>query len=333
MKILSWRFIPNPGGTASEDATTDKVICRVEFDSIDNPSLYEFLAHPKCPQPYSQHPYYTRPMLLQSYDWSRQAGVGNVFDLTCSFSTKIREGNQTVRDKDLPKLVPDPLKRPAIITVGEAERQEVIEWDVYGNPVVNSAGEPLELVETVAYRVFSIQKNVAKIPKPFLVADNTGRKASHFDVQFTNLDRVRILGRYFGPNELLCVRPQSTPQQFENGNWFYSLTFQLLHNPKTWVRRLRNVGLYEKHVEVDRVTGEEKVSLRRIRHGARSGGREVEVPVPLDEEGKPFRHEDGELMTFRSKQQIGIDADLWARTELKFQTKYRLRFGNTIPLR
>lgn len=222
----------------------------------------------------------------------RQNGdVPNAYDITIDYANKwINNQNPDKPNVQLQWIV-NPLARPALIEWGSYITREAVERDEDDNAVTTTAGEPLVLEEERHHRKLTITKNVKLVTKIFA------------EGEYINEEDTTIGGHLFKKLTLWLLPIQIGHISYENGIFYYSITMTILHNPKTWIRQIRNAGYYMKSFTakkipvvtarpgqgaagIPNVTFKDEFPLEPIIF---SDGRKADRPVLLDEEGRPLQ--------------------------------------------
>lgn len=200
------------------------------------------------------------------------------------------------QNKDDPNVtftwITNPLLRPANIEWSTYTSNEAIEQCKVFDPatgapssdktipVCTTAGEPLILTEEVHNRRLMITKNVARVPDIF--AENS---------DFINEDDIRIRGHLFKKFTLWLADLSIGNVQTENGVIHFPLTMAIYHNPKTWIRRVRNAGYFMRDVNAKwykKPNGQVDYyyPLIPIRF---STGAKPDIPILLNKQGRPIQ--------------------------------------------
>lgn len=171
----------------------------------------------------------------------RRTPGNRLFDVTCTYSNRFDRPDEK-----------NPLDRRAKIRMRTQIFEIPSRVDRRGRAVQTTAGEPLEgYTLRVAGRVISIQKNLSVWPDwalDYAVAINS--------------DVVRIRGRTFPPRTLRMGAIDIGDEDFENQVRFFSLAYELEHNPMTWIQPKWNRGFYQLIRGFERTVGGEKRFVR-----------------------------------------------------------------------
>ena len=186
------------------------------------------------------------------------------------------------------KWINNPLLRPALVSWGRYTDREAFElaYKEDGNSnektemVSTTAGEPLILEEPVNYRAMSIEKNVRMVTDKFAEGED-----------FINIDPVSIGGHVFKPKCLWLLPIEIGHLSFENGFYFFPIVLTIMHNPNTWIRRIRNAGYHMR--SLNPVYGKDigqtlATPFYPIEPILDTNGRKLDRPVLLDDEGRPL---------------------------------------------
>lgn len=237
------------------------------------------------------------------------------------------------------KYIPNPLERPALITWGSYVTREAVEIAYDGDDkkvmVTTTAGEPLILEEERRYRTIRVLKNVSQVPDLFAEGDD-----------WINEDDVKIGGHLFKKLTLRLMPIEIGPIQLENNVLFYEIVLNILHNPKTWIRRVRNAGYFMRsfdptYVRVSGAVAKKIFPIIPIRFGNKT---KADRPILLDREGRPLqRIEKGEYVhpgdgqTYKTYEIVSPEdfGRAFTEDELKesiryFRTISKLNFNNQL---
>lgn len=203
-----------------------------------------------------------------------------IYDITISYANKI-PNNQ---NQDSPNIqfqwITNPLLRPAMIEWDSYIAREAVEFSLDENdksniPVWTSAGEPLVLEEQYYYRKLSIIKNVRQVTPIFA------------EGEYINEEDTTIGGHTFKKTTLWLLPIQIGHIHIENRVIYYPITMTILHNPKTWIRRLRNAGYYMKSLNAVGPQSAAYYPIEPILIGEEK--RRADRPVLLKKDGRPHQ--------------------------------------------
>jgi hypothetical protein len=173
-----------------------------------------------------------------------------------------------VRGRETTQQDVPPTQRPAVIEV-QPESIEVptFRWQ-NGDPIINKAGDLIAgVTRTENHWVFAVQKNVVSVPAWALTYADA-----------VNSDPVSIKGLTVAPHYLLLKDLRIGNETTETVNalpyTFFPVSFSLVYNPRKWITKVYNRGLYEINDDGDkvRITDDE--------------GEPVDEPQFLDDNGK-----------------------------------------------
>ena len=210
---------------------------------------------------------------------------------------------------------PNPLNRPAEITLDGNETQIPVYQDGEGTWYVNTAGDLLEgVTEDYEQPVWRVAKNLAKTPQWILRYPGA-----------VNSDTVRLDGLTFQPGELRLKRLRRGGVQEENDQSYYSLSYELHFREGGWLRQIPNRGHHEIAATGRVIWGQgglqSEYERRRILVG--SPAAPTEEPVFLNQHGAAYRDEDGNVRTKLDPDEIVM---------LEFKRGQRLPFS-VLPLK
>ena len=145
-----------------------------------------------------------------------------------------------------------------------------------------TAGEPLLIEEEFHRRKLVITKNVKSVSNDIFAESG----------DYINEEDTTIGGHTFKKFTLWLWPIEISPIKMENKVLYYQVTMTILHNPNTWIRRLRNAGYYMKAVnrQVRFLPGggaEDYYPMEPIRFT--STGAKADRPILLDGEGRPIQ--------------------------------------------
>lgn len=164
----------------------------------------------KCPRLGSKHPvdkaaHATRVRLTQ-------ISQSKLWDVYVEWSTAFDDASNE----------PDPLKRPAEITITTTLKDVPTYLDGKGLPLINTAGDLLVGTTSKPFQNIRVQKNVAKIPDWFHELPGAVNKLP-----------VRIDGKKYDKRELKLLQTEKPKRLLENKKWFYPLVYNLLRDKDT----------------------------------------------------------------------------------------------------
>jgi hypothetical protein len=290
-----------------------------------NPKM-EIMLLPQCPKIYSRK-HDDATAFCINVEIEQDMGAKQIYVVNVQYTNRLDVEN---------KQYDNPLQKPAVITFSSYSIQEEMEFayneqNTLDVPVVTTAGEPIFVQEPVENRVISISKNLASVPS--IIANNG---------EFTNRDLIRIRGFSFPANTMKFSNGEISDFQYENGIRYVTLSFKLYHNPKTWIRKLRNAGYVQLIPTNDwtRVKGKKKVfsQLQPILVG--TPPTYPSFPIPLRKDGSAYP----ELIAYLDLMSVGesqaafasLDPDklkkIWQDAVLYFRTKKSFNFQGTVPL-
>lgn len=222
------------------------------------------------PQPWSVHPqdplaFVDTRNLERSVEDARTSSI-----LTVNYTTELEREEEPQ----------NPLLRPARISWTTQNERVPILFDKDDEPIVNDAGDLLLGVEEDrALWQINVVKNVAAVPTWVTSYQNA-----------VNSDTVIIGGASLEAGKLKMDAIQISEQQFENGTYFYEVTFQMLFRQDGWDQKLLNVGLRE-IVSTTIFLGVTPIPISELRPILTASGEQVDEPVFLDADGKAIRDE------------------------------------------
>lgn len=222
MAIADWG--ENGGSTNREEDGTFTAE-RSFYALADGPNVRELDVelHDECPRRGDAHPT-EEDARCTSVIVRRRTPGNRLFDVTCTYSNRFDQPEEK-----------NPLDRRAKIRMRTQIFEIPSRVDRQGRLIQTTAGEPLEGYHLrVAGRVIAIQKNLSTWPE----------WATSYAVAI-NSDVVRIRGRTFLPQTLRMGALDIGDEDFENQVRYFSLAFELEHNPLTWLTPKWNRGFYQ----------------------------------------------------------------------------------------
>jgi hypothetical protein len=228
------------------------------------------------------------------YQWPEESD-GSIFLLEISVQRRhdasrilwTIEGKYSARDPGDPpgEENPNPIERPVKYRLEHVTYSEVVDEDRAGNPIVNAAGqefdEPLE--DEKARPVLVVEKNYAALSQ--IIALNAAFSG--------RVNSDTFLGQ--PPRTWFChTIPSSDLLTAPNGTTYYTATFRLEYNHRTWDRKILNRGF--KHF----LSAQDKTLVQATSVSVAEDGTKTKVftnePVLLADDGT--RLPDGQLGKF-----------------------------------
>jgi hypothetical protein len=167
-----------------------------------------------------------------------------------------------------------PLAMPADIAVNSELIEEPTQFDWKGRPIVTRAGEWIAgVMRSRPLLTYVITKNLGTDPN-----------WSETHLGAVNLDPVRIRGIVRPPNTLMLRRLSLSPYQTKDRVRHTVCSFELHYDPRTWIKRLWNVGTIQL-VEFTTDAGKKAWKQERILTEG-TVRQPVENAVPLDLKGR-----------------------------------------------
>lgn len=209
--VIRWEEAHGTTGEMAEGPVrtyTRTYYATVSHFSVDPFYIFQYY---KCPKlglhhEYDKAAYCTRVKI-------NQVGASNIYKVVTEWTTAI----------DDPKNDPNPLNRPAEISITGSLKEVPTILDSQGKPRINPAGD-LQVGKTLKpIESIRVKKNVAKIPAWFWDAPGSVNKSS-----------VKIEKHRHAPRTLKLLGPTRPDKILENGKWFYPLEFTLEHDRDTW---------------------------------------------------------------------------------------------------
>ncbi|WP_417396896.1 hypothetical protein [Gimesia chilikensis] len=198
---------------------TDIYSCTLASVDVD-PILIR--THSKCPQLGDKH---KRDLAARVVHRQFQRVDDTVdFNVTINYSTDIEQ----------PDKEPNPLHRPAQIDISSSPEMVPTFFDGKGKPRLNTAGDLIVGYRRVPFLDITVQKNVADYPEWLWDFDGT-----------VNRDPITLRKKEFDSRTLRIEGIDIPDKQFENGKWFYPLTFRIRHDPRTFDDIRYSMGLNE----------------------------------------------------------------------------------------
>lgn len=266
--------------TGSEASESLSWLVKTDSARESMATLYAYGGLPAYLTPHPQNPFATLRKLSYRPVEETADGVG-AYLVTGEYSSA------PLSQDDRDKAIPNPLDRPAKITVKSKPVMEAYDKDIEGNAIVNTAGDPPDppLERPVPRWVFTVTKNVASVPLWFLDYEETVNDAD-FEIK-----GVTVLE---GCAKLSGITISEDMK--ENNVDFLQLGFEIevkkappstnvregkepenTFEPKGWTTVLLNQGLREK---IDEGSG-----VFSIVNMTDSNGDQLTAPSLLDEDG------------------------------------------------
>jgi len=232
-----------PGGGQSDWANQGNYSRKfiVTFDAVNTSEVTALAA---------SHGGLTIPVIAEAHDKdtrslcnSRKAvpakptrGTGTTllhWSITCTYAVPPLSG-----------FVLDPVNRPWVANITNADEEYVPKQadgvlngaGAAADPQSNAAGVAWHdpVVETRKHMVLFLSKNVSTAPTVTSIKDFSGS---------VNNASITILGYAFGVRELYMETYDVSQKQNDSGGTaYYTTTFRLQYNPRTWDRYIANVG-------------------------------------------------------------------------------------------
>lgn len=256
--ILEWNdaFL-DPGMSGEMDPENRKevwisrIVCREPIN--DTRLIYN---DPRCPR------FFTilgqdNTMFVVNRELAQVRDAPQCYDLKVTYANRYQNSQNADKPEIQFQFIIDPTLRPALIVGSSYTVREALplalqgitspgiltpayaqsDSEGYKTPVITTAGEPLILEEEYHRRRFTLTKNV-KLLSPLMV--NGGDYINAKDTIVAGI-KYPAMTLWLWPIEFghLCV---------ENGFPYFPITITILHNPRTWLRRVRNAGYYMKDV-------------------------------------------------------------------------------------
>lgn len=353
-RLISFRRnVVDPGYTSSQSVTESEQI-QTHLAEFDVPAtVEEVLSLRECPTFFSPligiNGRQNGNLILIGREVSQHPDAPQVSVIRCTYS------NQWVnqQNSDSPNVtfafILDPTKRPAMVEWGTYVIREAVEFAFpYKNtinpdggvdvPVVTSAGEPIIIEEEYHRRMLTITKNVQVIDEIF--AENS---------DYINEEDTRIGGHLFKKHTLWLADVSIGHISMENGVLYYPFQMRIFHNPKTWIRRIRNQGFYMRDLNYTwlKEPGLPPVKSYPMKRITLSDGTFAQSPILLNKTGQPIQLKvkgwkpragnpnEKELdYEIQSPQDFGraFTRQELESTVLYFRTKPRLNFTRKLPL-
>lgn len=203
---------------------TEIYCCRLATVEVDPIVIREYR---KCPQLGDKH-YRDKAAHVVSRQFQRVDDTAD-FNVTIQYSTNIQE----------PEREPDPLKRPARIDISSSPEMVPTFLDGDGKPRLNTAGDLVIGYRRVPFLEITIQKNVPDYPDWMWHYDGTVNKYP------VTLQKKQGKPKVFHPRTLRIEGIDAPDLEYENGKWFYPLTFRLRHDPSTFDEYIYSAGFNE----------------------------------------------------------------------------------------
>ena len=200
-----------------------------------------------------------------SVDAAHDQDDPNTWQVTAEYSSDVKR-------LDIPE---NPLNKPVEVTWATAKQQRPTDEDIHGNAIVNSAGEKFDPV---------VEKDDSRIMITFKRNEPFFPQQIAFIFQDVVNEDV-----WFGAPVLTCkVESIAANLAFENGIFFWPVTYTIEFRRDGWQARLLDQGYYEKG---DSQAEPKKLILDK-------NGQPLTAPALLDGKGKKLK--EGEKPVFLS---------------------------------
>ena len=249
--------------TGGKRVRTYQAIYHVKCNSI-NEDPATIWSHPEIPTLYPISMWPTDAgALLVDVDPQQQKDTPDFWIVTCSYTS-----NPDVKDPE--DVQENPLNRPAVIQRSPVQRQRILERDVDGNLLVNTADDPFNPpVEREEHSPsFTITKNLANWPYALELALTDSVNSS----AIVYVSR----GISYGARLVKC-NGFSGGESYENGYKFWACSVALEVNWDGWNKDKLNAGCREKFIADD--------SSVHILPIIGSNGDSITDPVKLNADG------------------------------------------------
>lgn len=205
-----------------------------------------------------------------------------------------------------------PLAMPAEIAVNSELIEEQTLFDWKGRPIMTRAGEWIPgAMRSRPLLTYVVTKNLGTDP---------AWTETHMGA--VNLDPVRLRGVVRPPNTLMLRRLSLSPYTTRDRVRFTTCSFELHYDPRTWIKRLWNVGTIQM---VEFNTDEGKKAWKQERILTEGTPRQfVTSPVPLDMKGRVIP---GVLTP-----DADTPVDVSKMVQLEFHVQPLARFNGVIPI-
>lgn len=247
MRLIKWHGPLTERPTSNNQTISDNGGILEEREhtflaEFDEPVPDEFIyAQRECPAFFSYMRF--RQGLISSTCFVTNRKIQQVAEVPQSYHVTIQYANQwrNSQNQDTPNVqfqwITNPLARPALIEWSSYIAREAIEFsmdenDKFNIPVVTTAGEPLILEEERHYRKLTITKNVPRVTEIFA------------EGEYINEEDTTIGGHTFKKLTLWLLPIEIGHVSVDNKIIYFPVTMTILHNPRTWIRQLRNAGYY-----------------------------------------------------------------------------------------
>lgn len=219
---------PGKRGTfSSRGIFTETIRYRFTSDSQSD-NGFQLITHPDCPKVGWLHP--SHPFCwVQSITFDQESGYRLwVVDATYSSEFETTE---------------NPLDMPAAVDWGGEQYQEPLLIDVYGDLVVNSAGDPFDppIMRDFSRRVVTVVKNLADPPAWLLDSEDVINSSDFV------LDGVNIPARCAKMQQVTISR-----RNYQNGVSFRQVSMLIHLNKDTWQFKQLDAGFHENNTTYGR---------------------------------------------------------------------------------
>lgn len=287
-RLIEWfPGIIDPGASSLSDPENRTEIY-VHKAVFDEPVDFDFIYNqPQCPIYFQVLPT-NRFLFVVGREVKQIPEAPQCYEIRITYSNKWTNSQNSDKPNVNFTFIEDPVLRPALITGSKYTLREGVEFAERmvvnikdnGQVTVNSAeskalvgtsvGEPLVLEEEYHHRLFTLTKNVRTLTDLMIKGGD-----------FINEDVVQFNGSTvkFQKGTLWLWPIEFGHVSVENGFYYFPITMTILHNPKTWIRRVRNAGYF---------MGSPNISFRKDNNGAWVPYRPM-IPIRYSNGSKPDR--------------------------------------------
>lgn len=328
---------PGASGQSSPDERTEVWVSKAVFDE---PVSFDFIYNlPECPKFFQELPT-NRFMFVVNREVKQLVDAPQCYEIRITYANKWTNTQNGDKPNVTFAFIEDPTQRPALIVGGKYTLREGVEFadrmlvniDDRGNITISlkeanalvstSAGEPLVMEEEYHRRLFTITKNVKKLSDLMIKG---GDYINEDVIQFsTSTVRFQKGTLWLWPIDFGHV-------SVENGFYYFPITMTILHNPKGWIRKVRDAGYYMRSPNL---------AFKKDRNGAwdsylpmipirGKNGWKPDRPVILNGSGRPIQYvETGHVPAADGMDALGnFGANVVPRDEVTFDIQTPEDFG------
>lgn len=286
MRLLQWdgpRIDPGSSGTQTVEDDKQTHVFTATFDEpVPIDFIYEQRQCPKFFDSLVHNGRVNQRLFVVGRDARQKPDAPQCYEVRIEYANKWTNSQNADKPNVTFSFILDPTLRPALVTGSSYVLREAVEFDEDNQFVGTTAGEPLILEEEYHRRRLTINKNVKNLPEWMQKGDD-----------YINEEDTKINGVVYSKHTLWLWPIDFGHISVENGFYYFPIVITILHNPKTWLRRVRNAGYYMKAFNSKfRQKGAnarvpiEYFPMEPIRF---KNGTKADRPMLLDKEGRPLQ--------------------------------------------